>query len=165
MNLTKVISTQFDDLKRRLVKVLRIGKSDVRTPFEALPYGLDSNPIKDMVCVYSPTGENGKDVIVGYLNKNQLAGVGEFRTYSTDENGEVKFYTWLKNDGTMELGGTDDNLVRYQKLSDATTSYQNKISTELNKISIALASLGGSYTPGDVTFDISQAKINEIKTL
>lgn len=165
MNLTKVISTEIDSLTRRLIKVLRIGKSDVRTPFEAVPYGIDSSPIKDMVAVYSETAEKGKDVIVGYLNKNQLADVGENRMYATDANGNLKLYVWLKADGTMELGGTTDNAVRYQKLSDATTAYQNKIITELGKISAAIALLGGSYTVGDATFDISQAKINEIKTL
>lgn len=165
MNLTKVISTAFDGIKRRLVKVQRMGKNDVRTPFEALPYGLDSNPIQDMVCVYSPTGENGKDVIVGYLNKNQLADVGEFRTYSTDAEGNLKFYTWLKNDGTMELGGTADNLVRYQKLSDELTTFQNKLTTQLSLIAAGIATAGGSYSPGDVSIDISQAKIEEIKTL
>lgn len=165
MNLTTVISTEIDNLTRRLVKVLRIGRSDVRTPFEAVPYGIDSNPIKDMVAVYSETAEKGKDVIVGYLNKNQLADVGESRMYATDANGNLKLYVWLKADGTMELGGTADNAVRYQKLSDATTAYQNKVITELGKISAAIALLGGSYTVGDVSFDISQAKINEIKTL
>lgn len=118
-----------------------------------------------MVAVYSETAEKGKDVIVGYLNKNQLADVGESRMYATDANGNLKLYVWLKADGTMELGGTADNAVRYQKLSDATTAYQNKVITELGKISAAIALLGGSYTVGDVSFDISQAKINEIKTL
>jgi len=42
---------------------------------------------------------------------------GEFRTYSTDKDGVEKFYTWLKNDGTYEVGGNDDFLVRYNELA------------------------------------------------
>jgi hypothetical protein len=50
-----------------------MGKSDVRECIEVSPYGIDSNPIKDMIALYGPTGENGKDVIIGYLNKNRTA--------------------------------------------------------------------------------------------
>jgi hypothetical protein len=55
MQLTRVISTQLDSLNRRLIKVLRFGKSDVQTPFQALPHGIDSNPVKDATC---PVEEN-----------------------------------------------------------------------------------------------------------
>jgi hypothetical protein len=165
LNIVKVISTDLDNAKKRLVKFLRFGKSDVQTSIEANPYGLDSNPIKDMVAVYSETSGKGETVIVGYLNKNLKAGVGEFRTFSTDANGNEKFYIWQKNDGNCEFGGTVDNMVRYQKLSDAMLQFQNKLIVQLNLISTGIAAGGGSYVVGDVSIDISQSKINEIKTL
>jgi len=165
LNIVKVISTELDKQKKRLVKFLRFGSSDVQTSIEANPYGLDSNPIKDMVAVYAETTGKGDTVIVGYLNKNLKADVGEFRTFSTDENGNEKFYTWIKNDGTYEIGGTVYNAVRYQKLEDALTVFENKLTAQLSLISTGITAGGGSYTPGDVSIDISAAKINEIKTL
>ncbi len=68
MDLVKIISTEIDNLKRRVVKFFRMGKSDVRTSLEANAYGIDSNPIKDMIAIYSDTSLNGKTVILGYIN-------------------------------------------------------------------------------------------------
>jgi len=166
MQLAKTISTSFDTLKRRMVKVLRFGVSDVLDRFESSPYGLDSNPIKDMVAVYSETSEKGKAVVIGFLNKNQLAAPGEFRTYSTDADGTLKFYIWQKANGTCEIGGNVDNLVRYTKLNLALQQFKADIVTELTNIAAGITTAGGTYTPSP-TFgiDISQSKINEIKTL
>ena len=165
MNLVKVISTEFDNAKKRIVKVLRFGKSDAQTPFETSPYGVDSNPVKGMVAVYAATGIKGKAVLIGYLNKNQLADVGETRLFSTDANGELKFYTWLKNDGTLELGGNANNLVKYTPLNTAAAQLALDINAELVKIAAGVAAGGGSYTPATISIDISGAKIDEIKTL
>ena len=151
MNIVKVISTSLDNAKKRIVKVLRFGDKDVQTSIEAMPYGVDSNPIKDMVAVYAETTGKGE--------------VGEFRTFSTDSNGNEKFYIWQKNNGDCEFGGNVDNMVRYQKLSDGMLQFQNKLIVQLNLISSGIATAGGSYVVGDVSIDISQAKINEIKTL
>lgn len=154
INLVKVLDSSIDLLNRRLVKVLRFGKSDVQTPFSVSAYGVDSNPIKDMIAVYSDTGEKGKTIIVGYINKNQLADKGELRLFSTDEVGVLKKYIWLKNDDTIEIGGDTDNMVRYSALATAF----NAMLTDLNAARAALA-----LPPS--TADISGAKIDEIKTL
>lgn len=163
MNLSKVISSEFDNLKKRLVKVLRFGKDDVQTAQEAAPFGTDSNPIKDMIAVYMPTSERGKNVIVGYLNKNQLAEVGEHRIYSTDSGGELKAYVWLKNDGNIELLGTGDNLVKYSPLNQELQEFKTAIQAELVKIQAGLTGVGGAYAPGSLTVNISDAKIEKIK--
>lgn len=178
MNLVKIISTELENfgnnLKRRIVKLLRYGTSDFQTTFEAAPYGVDSNPIKDTVGVYADTGDKGSAVIVGYLNKKQLADVGEFRIYSTDKEGNVKFYAWLKNNGTMELGGNTKNLVRFQELEQAF----NQLKSDFNKLVQAYNShthmgvTAGNAVSGTTMqvgsasqADMSAAKINEIKTL
>lgn len=174
MNLVKINSSDFDSVKRRILKFLRLGKSDVQTSMEAGPYGMDSNPVKDMIAVYAPTGEKGKTVIIGYLNKNQLAEVGEMRTYSTDSNGALKFYIWQKNDGTCEIGGDDDNMVRYSKLEEAF----NELKTDFNNLVTVYNShthTGVTAGPGSTgttpaagqssSADITPAKIDEIKTL
>lgn len=123
MNTVKTLSTEIDNLKRRIIKFLRLGKFDVQTSIEVSPYGIDSNPIKDMVAIYAESSVKGQTFIIGYLNKNQMAAVGELRTYSTDDKGVEKFYTWLKNDGTMEIGGNGNFAVKF-----------NELKTEFNKL-------------------------------
>jgi len=186
--ITRVVSTSFDDLKRRIIKLTRFGKNDVKSAFECAPYGTDTNPIKNMVAIYSETAEKGRKVIIGYINPNQLADVGEHRIYSTDAAGNLKAFLWLKKDGTFQLGGIDgvdggseiviefkgdgtialggdaDNLVRYGPLADALSNEKTGLQAELIKIQTAITGLGGAYVPGTITIDISGAKINEIKS-
>lgn len=172
MNLVKVDSTKLDDIKRRVVKFLRLGKYDVQTSVEANPYGLDSNPIKDMMALYSPTGENGKTHIVGYVNKNLKAEPGEFRTFATDEQGNEIFYTWMKKNGTIEIGGDSDNAVKYSKLEQAFNQLKqdfNSLVTNFNAHQHTAPSGGGPTTGAQSastsSADISPAKNDKIKTL
>ncbi len=134
MNLVSVISTAIDSVSRRIVKVLRYGKGDVQTCFDASPYGIDGNPIKGMVAVYSETNEKGKTVIIGYINKNKIAEVGELRLFSTDVNGIEKFYVCLKKNGTLELGGDGNFAVKF-----------NELKTEFNKLKADHNSLLNEY--------------------
>lgn len=178
MNLTKVISTRIQSA-RRLVKFLRYGRSDVQECAESVPFGIDSNPVKDMIAVYAPTGEDGKNVIIGYINKQQLADVGETRLFSTDSDGELKFFIHLKNDGTCDVGGDTDNMVRYSELESAFNQLRsdlNDLITAYNAhIHVTTATIGASTTPGVIapttstgtpsSADISGAKIDEIKTI
>jgi hypothetical protein len=173
LNTVKVISTRFDELKRLLIKALRSGKSDVVEPKQLAPFGIDSNPIKDMIAVYGATGEKGKHYIIGYVRKDQLAGVGELRNYSTDEDGELKFYTWLKNDGTMEFNGDTDNLVRYAPLEAGFNKLRDDFNAHVQKYN-AHGHLGvqpGAGTSGIPALlddpsaaTIDAAKIDEMKT-
>lgn len=173
LNITKVISTSFDDLQRRFIKVLRKGKSDVQTPIEASPFGIDSNPIKDMIAVYGQTEEKGKTVIIGYIDKNKLAASGETRLYSIDNNGNLKTYVWLKNDGTMEIGGNTKHMVRYEELQTAFNQLKQDLNTFITifnshthtGVTIGVGSTSTTTTPGTTSSaDISPAKIDNIKT-
>jgi hypothetical protein len=148
----------------RALKVLGYGSAPL-TADECAPFGDDSNPLKNMIAVYAATDEIGDPVIIGYLNKNQLAAPGEKRIYSLKPDGSLGFYAWLKNDGSMELGGTADNLVRYTPLNTGLTGQDTAINSELAKIALAIGLLGGSYAPGTITTDISGSKINEIKCI
>lgn len=165
MNLIKVISTSVNTLNQRVIKMFRFSRLDVQTALEVSPYGFDSNPVAGMVAVYAPTTDKGETMIIGYINKNQKAGVGELRLFSTNASGDEKFYTWLKSDGTYEMGGKVDNAVRYAKLNLALQNEVAKINAELGKINGAIVALGGTYAVSPITLDISAAKINEIKTL
>ncbi len=176
MQAVKIISTSFDNFNRRIIKFLRMGKSDVQTAFDASPFGIDSNPVKDWVAIYSPTSEVGKTVIIGYIKRDQLAAVGETRLYSTDTNGALKFYAWLRNNGTLELGGNAKNLARYQELKtgfDQLKADHNDLVTAFNTHMHATAATGPPSTPTPGSgipaipsqADIADCKIDEIKTL
>jgi hypothetical protein len=177
MNFVKVISTELDTINRRIVKLLRFGKSDVQTSLEAMPFGIDSNPIKDLVAVYSATEEKGKTVIIGYVNRNQLAGIGETRLFSTDGNGVLKTYIHLKNDGTQEIGGNADNLVRYSVLKSEYDKTKDALDAIMSVLTGAPINEPGSGSPsalqaallaaltGKSTGDITGAKIEQIKTI
>ncbi len=173
MTIVKVISTRILSNKR-LVKFLRMGKSDVQENYQVAPFGFDSNPVKDMIAVYSKTDELGKSVIIGYIDKNQLADVGESRMYSTDADGLLKFFLHLKNNGTAEFGGDADFMVRFSGLETAFNELKsdlNNLVTTFNThvhpgVTSGPSSTSPTPTPGtQSTADISPAKIEEIKTL
>ena len=91
---------------------------------------------------------------------------GEKRIFSLKEDGSLSFSVHLKNNGTLEVGGNTDNMVRYQKLDDALQAEKNLINAELSKIAAAInAIVPGSYTPAPITLNLIQAKIDEIKAL
>ncbi len=174
LNFVKTISSEKDSLQRRIIKFLRFGNSDVQTSQEVSPHGIDSVPYKDLIAVYGKTESTGKTVVIGYLNKDRLADVGENRLFSTDSNGQLSTYIWLKNDGTMEIGGDTDNMVRFSKLKDAFDELKNDFN---NFVSTTYAThTHVSASPGSPTAvpvplgttsaaNIDPAKIDEIKTI
>lgn len=164
MQFVKIISTEFDELKRTIVKFCRFGKGDIQTAVESSSYGIDSNPlVKDLVGVYATTSEKGQTVLIGYLIKDKIADIGETRLFSQKANGDVSFFVHLKNDGTAEIGGDEDNLVRYSALNTAVQQMKTDINTELVKIAAGIATGGGSYTVAPLSVNLGAAKIEEIK--
>lgn len=159
----------------RKIKSLCFGKADLQTPDEGAPYGFDSNPVKDTIAILAESSIKGEPVIIGYLNKNRLAAVGEARLYSTDDSGQQKFYVWLKNDGTCEIGGNTDNMVRYSKLETAFNQLKTDFNNLVGKFNShthpytddgSPATTSATTTPGTTSSaNIAPAKINEIKTL
>lgn len=172
MQVVKVISTSLKSAKR-LIKFLRYGRADVKENMECSPYGLDSNPIKDTRAVYTQTTSASQSVVIGYVNTMQKADVGEFRTFATNANGVEVFYTWMKADGTMEIGGAADNMVRYSELEAAFNElkqdFNDFVTTKYNLHNHPTAAPGAPSVTVTVgtpsTADISGAKIDEIKTL
>jgi len=63
VTLVKTIATKLEDAYRH-IKVQVMGKNDIQTPAEALPYGIDSNPVKDLVAVYAASSVKGEPVIL-----------------------------------------------------------------------------------------------------
>lgn len=170
IRLIKVISTRLDAAVR-FVKFYYRGKSDVRDVQEFSPFGIDGNPLKDMVAICVQTGQDGKSFVIGYLNKNQMAAAGELRLYSLDADGKQKTYQWFKADGTIEIMGDSDNMVRYSKLESAFNELKGDFNTLVTKYNAHTHPIGSpstgppSVTGSPSTADITPAKIKEIKTL
>lgn len=172
MNRVKIKSTYFDDVKRRIIKILRYGKEDAQTPMEISPFGIDGGPLKDMIALYAATDDK-KPFIVGYINKNQLADVGELRLFSTDADGGLKTYVWLRNNGTIEMMGDDDNMVRYSELEKGFNKLRDDLNNHIQNfnthVHIGVTSgTSSSGTPSAIdtpsSATITASKINEIKT-
>lgn len=170
IKITKIISSSINS-GRRILKILGLGKQDIQTSYESMPYGVDSVPVKDLIAVQMETSERGKTVIVGYINKNQIADVGELKIYATNAQGVEKGFIHLKNTGvitangqTIELNGNIDNVVKFIPLDSALQSQATAINTELTKIATAINSLApGAYVPTPVTVNIAASKVDTVK--
>ncbi|MFA6057291.1 MAG: hypothetical protein WC756_03765 [Taibaiella sp.] len=158
----------------RKVKVLLTGKQNVQETDDISLPGIDASPIKGMVAIYSETQVKGEEVIIGYINPNQIAEPGEIRIFALDDSGNEKCYSWFKKDGTIELDGDTDNAVRYSKLAEAYNETNNKLNALITAFNshvhiLSLTSGTGTAAPTAApaqtsTGDISPAKIENIKT-
>lgn len=167
VGITKVISTFIENTFRR-IKFYFFGNIDVRSAFQATPFGIDSSPIKGMSAIYSDTATSGKTVIIGYINKNQLAADGETRLFSLDSTGALKAYLWIKANGTIEIGGSTKNMVRFQELESGFNALKTSLNNFITVFNAHVHSAHGTptATPGtSSTASIEDAKIDEIKTL
>jgi len=173
-SLVKVISSSIDSLNRRLVKFFANGPDDVQESIQAAPFGIDSNPIKDMVAIQAQTSERGKDYVIGYLNKDMLAKPGETRLFSVNSSGELQAWVWLKNDGTIEILGSDDNLMKYAQSAATIKEIQDDISALKQAFSTwvpvpqdggaALKAAAASWFAQPLIEQIDSAKFDEVKT-
>lgn len=175
MDIISIISTTLDNA-RRFITFERRGRSDIREKNELSPYGLDSNPVEGIKAAFVESSLSGQGVVIGYVNTNQKADVGEFRVFSTDAEGAEQFYAWLKADATMEIGGDADNMVRFSELKTAfdqlKSDFDSLVSTYNGHDHIVPQAPSGSTTSApplsqgaSTTADIDPAKIDEIKTL
>lgn len=145
-------------------RIFKVSQYGIKTANESAPFGDDANPIPELRAVFANTSEVGEPVIIGYINLNQLAGVGEKRIYALTPDGKLSIDLWLKNDGTMELGGKTDNLVKYTPLDIGLKTTNTDINIEFTKIAAAIGALGGSYVVKPITTNITQAKSTTLKT-
>lgn len=160
MQTGQTISSRVDKLKRRMQKLLGLGSKDVQEILVSAPFGIDSNAVKGMVAIYSPTTIKGESVVIGYINTNAIAEVGGNRIFSTNDKGVEQFYVYLRNTNNLELGGSVRHLARYEELAIAF----NQLKTEFDA-HIHTGNLGAPTTPPAMpsTADISGAKIDNIK--
>ena len=172
--ISQILSSTIEK-SRLILKILRSGSKDSLTPFSASPFGIDARPIKGMKAVYMETANDDEPVLVGYINENSKAGIGEVRFYSLDSDGNEKNFIHIKNDGKIDIGGSGDNMVRFSKLEDG----YNELKTDFNNLVTKWNAFAGAYLPGGPTVQglppsastassssatIADAKIDEIKT-
>jgi len=100
-----------------------------------MPYGIDSNPIKGMTAIYSTTGITGQEIIIGYVNTNQITKVGETRIFSTDSEGGNSFNIYLADNGICYLGQPsdittyNDYLVKFNEMKSAFNQFTSDFNT------------------------------------
>jgi hypothetical protein len=154
------------------IKVLRYGKADIQTALPVFPFGVISKPLKEQLAAQANTGSKNNPIVLGYIVADASeVQPGETLLYSTN------FKVFLKEDGTAEIGGNTDNMVRFSDLETAYNQLKDDhdaLVTAFNQHVHPTAAPGAPSPPTPVpnvipatlsTGDISDAKIEEIKTL
>ncbi len=154
-SIVRIISAFYDSANRRFIKFTRLNRTE--SAAEAMPFGIDSNPLNGMIAIYAATRTHGNPVIIGYVNKHQLAAIGELRLFSKSDDATVATSIWLKNDGTMEIGGNTDFMARFGELKEGFDQLRSDFNTHVHS---------SNGTPPTVlsVASIDDAKIEEIKT-
>lgn len=175
LSIGKVNSTTVKEGFRK-IKALLFGKIDVKTLYESMPFGDDARPPKGFRAIIAPTNEKGKMVVIGYINTKQLESInpGEKRIYATDETGQnLSSFVLCKNDGTIEINGNVDFMVRFGPLAESINEIKDDINNLKQILSAWTPTDGGAalktaltaanyYT--ELSKEIDNAKIEEIKT-
>ena len=174
MRIIAVISSSLER-RRHLIKFNKMGNNDTEETDQVLPYGIDSNPISDSRGLYTQTSVLGENFIVGYIGENQITEPGEIALFSTDDNGAVQIRFHLKKDGTAELGGNNDFLVRFNELEKGFNELRDdhnalivKYNTHVHPYVGLVVGVPGATTPTastdtPSTANISASKISELK--
>lgn len=159
ITLSKIKSVSIE-AKQRILKVLQYGP---KTANEAAPFGLDSSPLENYTAIYAETANVGESLIIGYIQKTQLANPGETRLFSLDSNGILKAEIFCKADGSVILNGGGFSSVRYENLNIELQQLKNDINTELSKVKTAITTVGGTYANAPLNLDLTSAKSDTIK--
>lgn len=159
-----VKESNIDDKDRRELKVVQFG---AKTANVVSSFGEDSHPLNDMIAIYASTSEKGDNVILGYINKNQIAAIGEKRLFSLMEDGSLSFAIHLKNDGTCEIGGANDFAVRFNELKAGFDQLKSDFNDLVQAYNTHTNPANGSSPPPNQatpsTASIDAAKIDKIK--
>jgi hypothetical protein len=88
--------------------------------------------------------------MIGVLNKDRKAEVGELRIYCTDENGAFKFNIWLRADGTFLIGDSDtpEDYTNFAVKYNEAKQELDKVKTTLNELIQKWNAFCASYVPG-----------------
>lgn len=159
--LVKYFSSAITNAKR-IIKSKGIGGA-VMTTKECGPFGFDSQPQEGWTAIYAETSNKDEAVVVGYINKGQLAEAGESRMYSVGTSGELLGYVYNRKDGVLGLNGFAFSSVRFAPLDQAIQAQNALINAELAKIAVSIGLLGGSYIVGPVSTNLAPAESPTVK--
>ena len=150
---------------RRLLKIQQFG---TKTATQVSSFGDDSCPLNDMIAIYANTSNISDNIIIGYINANQIAEIGEKRLFSLKSDGSLSFAIHLKNDGTCEVGGNDNFMVRFNELKDGYDDLKSKVNEIVQAYNTHSHGGNGSLPPANqltqTNASIDNAKIEHIKT-
>lgn len=175
MNIISTVISNIVENGFRKIKARVLGVRDIRTATQIAPFGVDSVPPAGMTGIYANTSTNGKQILIGYYNKSLLAQDGEFRIYSVDEDGSVATFIWLKANGKIQLGGDEDNAVRFSDLKSGFDQLKQDFNDHLTAFNAHMHATAASGPPSPPTpgtgipavasgASIDAAKIEEIQT-
>lgn len=142
------------------------------------PYGMDVNPVQDTIVVTAKTQSNEDGIAIGFLNKKTFEDLvlGEIGFFSENSDKEIQANIIFRNEGTLEINGNDDYMVRFSKLEESFNELQdkyNKLVDAFNSHVHPTAASGPPSTPTPIpdfipasnsTTDIAECKIENIKT-
>jgi len=143
---------------KNFIKVLRMGRNDVQTAYQSSGWGIDSKPVKNTLAIHVKTANKSESVVIGYINQSDKTNEGETRIYATNDAGVEVFSIYLKNNGTVEIGGNTDNAVKHAALNTSLQQFVLDVNTQLTT---ALALVPYTWVP--VTLNISSAKVDDVK--
>lgn len=173
LNIVKIISSSISKLNYRVFKYLRFGNKDIQTAVEINPFGIDSKPPNNYYAIVCTTSTLGKNVLLGVYspNKEKTLDAGATRIFSTNNTGKTEQVDiHLKNDGVIEIGGTDNYLVKFNELKDAFDSFKQDFNRFVDKYNTHThtAPSGATGPPLILGFktgaNIDPAKNEQIKT-
>lgn len=147
--IVKIISTSINN-GVRFIKILCMGKQDIRSVKQIAPFGIDSAPTNDKRGLYTTTSTIGKYYSLGVINTNVISKEGETRMFSTDAGGGFKFQIHLTNDGEVLIGTSNtssaytNNAVKYNE----SKSENDKLKSTVDDLVTKWNAFCGSYVPG-----------------
>lgn len=157
------ISKTKSSFKEGAYRILKVFQFGAKTADECAPFGFDGNPPEEMDAIFAETSTGGEPVVIGYIQTQRLAEIGESRLYSLKPDGTLSTYIWLRKNEIIELGGNDENLVKFSKLEQKMLKLQTDINAELTKIATGISAAGGVYVPAQIQIDIKDSKTEKIK--
>ncbi len=160
---TSIGPNRDQDADVRLIKASLSSLEDVQT-LQKLGC-IDHAPVAGSEFLVLSIGESWKLAIQITDGVDPAAAAGEKWLYSQDVDGNVKTTLRLKNDGTMELNGSDDFAVAFTDLKTVIDTILAETQSNFGLIATAITSLGGSYTPAAYSpaTDITPAKVATVK--
>lgn len=159
ITLSKLKSSTIENGKR-ILKVLQFG---AKTAKECGPFGFDGLPPEDWTAIYADTSNKDESVVIGYINRHQLAEVGGSRMYSLGGDGELAAFAYCRASGVLELNGAAYSGVRFQALKTATDNANTLINAELVKLQAAISALGGAYARLDISTNLTPVESPDVK--